>query len=84
MVRYINVKSRSRTEFIDITDKVQESLNELGVSSGVYIFVPHTTAAVTVNEGVYDGPEETFRRFLTGWSLLRGTISTGKAILPPI
>ncbi|MDA8432962.1 MAG: secondary thiamine-phosphate synthase enzyme YjbQ [Nitrospiraceae bacterium] len=52
MVRYINVKSRTRTEFIDITDKVQEVLKEAGIVSGIcYLYVPHTTAAVTVNEG---------------------------------
>jgi len=52
VVRYINVKSRTRTEFIDITEKIQEVLKETGVGSGVCnIFVPHTTAAVTVNEG---------------------------------
>jgi secondary thiamine-phosphate synthase enzyme len=52
VIRYINVRSRTRTEFIDITDKVQEVLKEAGVTSGVcYLFVPHTTAAVTVNEG---------------------------------
>jgi secondary thiamine-phosphate synthase enzyme len=52
VVRYINVRSRERTEFIDITEKIQEVLKETGVSSGVCnIFVPHTTAAVTVNEG---------------------------------
>jgi secondary thiamine-phosphate synthase enzyme len=52
MIRYINVKSRSRTEFIDITDKIQEVLKETGVESGIcYLFVPHTTAGVTINEG---------------------------------
>lgn len=52
MVRYINVKSRTRTEFIDITEKVQEVLKETGIVSGVcYLYVPHTTAAVTINEG---------------------------------
>lgn len=52
MVRYINVKSRARTEFIDITEKVQEVLKEAGIVSGIcYLYVPHTTAAVTVNEG---------------------------------
>lgn len=52
MVRYINVKSRARTEFIDITDKVQEVLKETGIATGVcHLFVPHTTAAVTINEG---------------------------------
>jgi secondary thiamine-phosphate synthase enzyme len=52
MIRYINVKSRSRTEFIDITDKIQEVLKETGIESGIcYLFVPHTTAGVTINEG---------------------------------
>jgi len=52
VVRYINVKSRTRTEFIDITEKVQEVLKETGIVSGVcYLYVPHTTAAVTINEG---------------------------------
>lgn len=52
MIRYINVKSRARTEFIDITEKVQEVLKEADIVSGVcYLFVPHTTAAITINEG---------------------------------
>ncbi|MBI5102374.1 MAG: YjbQ family protein [Nitrospirae bacterium] len=52
MIKYINVKSRTRTEFIDITEKVQEVIKETGVVSGIcYLFVPHTTAAITINEG---------------------------------
>jgi secondary thiamine-phosphate synthase enzyme len=52
VVRYINVKSRTRTEFIDITEKVQEVLKETGVATGIcHLYVPHTTAAVTINEG---------------------------------
>jgi secondary thiamine-phosphate synthase enzyme len=52
MIRYINVKSRSRTEFIDVTEKIQEVLKETGIENGVcYLFVPHTTAGVTINEG---------------------------------
>jgi len=52
VVRYINVKSRARTEFIDITEKIQEVLKETGIVSGICcLFVPHTTAAITVNEG---------------------------------
>jgi thiamine phosphate synthase YjbQ (UPF0047 family) len=31
VVRYINVKSRERTEFIDITEKIQEVLKETGL-----------------------------------------------------
>jgi len=52
MVRYINVRSRMRTEFIDITEKVQEVIKEEGVNNGIcYIYTPHTTAGITINEG---------------------------------
>ncbi len=52
MVKYINVRSRARNEFIDITDKIQEAIKEEGITSGIcYIYVPHTTAGVTINEG---------------------------------
>lgn len=52
MLRYINIRTRERTEFIDITARVQEVLNESGKNSGICnVFVPHTTAGVTVNEG---------------------------------
>lgn len=52
MIRYINVKSRTRTEFIDITERVQEVIKEEGVKEGIcYIYVPHTTAGITINEG---------------------------------
>jgi secondary thiamine-phosphate synthase enzyme len=52
VVRYINVKSKARTEFIDITEKVQEVLKETGIVSGIcHLYVPHTTAAITINEG---------------------------------
>lgn len=41
-----------RTEFIDITGKVQELIKEAGAVSGVcYIYTPHTTAGITINEG---------------------------------
>lgn len=52
MVRYINVKSKSRIEFIDITDMVQDVIKDAGVAKGVcFLFVPHTTAGITINEG---------------------------------
>ncbi|MEW6215258.1 MAG: secondary thiamine-phosphate synthase enzyme YjbQ [Nitrospirota bacterium] len=52
MVRYINVRSKSRIEFIDITGMVQDVVKEAGVMSGVcYLYVPHTTAGITINEG---------------------------------
>lgn len=52
MIKYINIKSRLRNEFIDITDKIQELVTEAGTSSGTcHIYVPHTTAGITINEG---------------------------------
>lgn len=47
----IQLRSTKRVELIDITQKVQEVVAASGVTDGVcFIFVPHTTAAVTVNE----------------------------------
>ncbi len=52
MIRHIEVKSRTRTEFIDITADVRDAIRRATISSGVcYLFVLHTTATITVNEG---------------------------------
>jgi len=52
MVRYINVKSKSRIEFIDVTEIVQSVLKESGIKDGICcLYVPHTTAGITINEG---------------------------------
>lgn len=52
MIRYIEVKSRARTEFIDITEMVNEVVRSVGVRNGMcHLFVLHTTAGITVNEG---------------------------------
>lgn len=50
-VTELEVKTSSRTEFIDITDQVQKEIQKVGVSDGIcYLFVPHTTAGITINE----------------------------------
>ncbi|HIC91177.1 MAG TPA: YjbQ family protein [Syntrophaceae bacterium] len=47
----LEVKTSSQTEFIDITSRVQKEIQRLGISDGVcYLFVPHTTAGITINE----------------------------------
>jgi secondary thiamine-phosphate synthase enzyme len=47
----INVRSTREVEFIDITSKVQEAVSASGVKEGVcLVYVPHTTAGVTINE----------------------------------
>jgi secondary thiamine-phosphate synthase enzyme len=52
MIRQIEVKSRSRTEMIDITPQVREVLSKANIANGLcWLFVLHTTAGITVNEG---------------------------------
>jgi secondary thiamine-phosphate synthase enzyme len=52
MVKYINVRTSARTELVDITSQVQKVIDDSGVKEGVcYIYVPHTTAGITINEG---------------------------------
>jgi secondary thiamine-phosphate synthase enzyme len=50
----LEVRSARREQLIDVTDAVGEAVAALGVDEGaVLVYVPHTTAAVAVNEG-YD------------------------------
>lgn len=47
----VGISTRSRVEFQEITATVAEAVRASGVQSGVcYLFVPHTTAGITVNE----------------------------------
>jgi len=51
MITIVPLSTSSITEFIDITDIVCEAVRESGVREGLCnVFVPHTTAAVTINE----------------------------------
>ena len=46
-----NVPTSTRIEFVNITSKVQEYVKNTGIKDGIVIvFVPHTTAGVTINE----------------------------------
>ncbi len=49
-MKTITVKTHKQTELVDITDEVQKAVE--GVEEGIcYLYVPHTTAAVVINEG---------------------------------
>ncbi len=51
MIFQLRVKTNSRTELVDITQGVQRLVVESGVRSGMcHVYVPHTTAGVTINE----------------------------------
>ena len=45
------VKTRQRTEFVEITDRVRQILQGNGIRDGIcVVYCPHTTAALTINE----------------------------------
>lgn len=47
----LTVKSREKTQFIDITSQIQDKIRAEGIETGLcLVFVPHTTAGVTINE----------------------------------
>ena len=51
MILTFQLRTSAQTEFIDITHSVQEAVKKMGVKDGIcVIFIPHTTAAVTINE----------------------------------
>ena len=48
----ISINTRDRSEMTDITSKVEGELKRSGLKEGVcFLFVPHTTAGITINEG---------------------------------
>lgn len=45
------IQTRSRTDFVNIDRQVTKALREAGLTDGVVtVFIPHTTAGVTINE----------------------------------
>ena len=50
-MKSITLRTARRCEFVDITADVQKAVQECGLSEGLaMVFVPHTTAGVTINE----------------------------------
>jgi secondary thiamine-phosphate synthase enzyme len=51
MIQTFQLRTSTQTEFVDITRSVQEAVKKTGVEDGIcIIFIPHTTAGVTINE----------------------------------
>lgn len=47
----LNINTNSRTQFVDITQQVADALASLNIEDGIVtVFVPHTTAGLTINE----------------------------------
>ena len=50
-MQQLTVKTHDRTEMIDVTNQVEEAIRGEGLQDGIcMLYVPHTTAGVTINE----------------------------------
>jgi secondary thiamine-phosphate synthase enzyme len=49
-VRAFTVRTERRSQLVDITGRVRETLGALGDAAAALVYVPHTTAGVTINE----------------------------------
>lgn len=60
-----HIETNARVEFKDITDLIQKVVSESGVQSGTcFLFVPHTTAALLINENDDPGLQRDLDNFL--------------------
>jgi secondary thiamine-phosphate synthase enzyme len=51
-VREIEVTTERKTQLVNITEQVREALGGNGGGSAALVYVPHTTAGVTINENI--------------------------------
>ena len=51
-MRRIIITTERRTQLVDITDQVQQALEGTNGAAAALVYVPHTTAAVTINEKI--------------------------------
>lgn len=64
-LKKLTVKTTVEQQFIEITRQVQNTVKELGLNNGVVVvYVPHTTAGVTINE---NGDPDVVRDLLTSF-----------------
>ena len=61
----LQIETRARIEFRDITGLLQKLISDSGIQSGMcHLFVPHTTAAVLINENDDPSLARDFEEFL--------------------
>jgi secondary thiamine-phosphate synthase enzyme len=51
-VQEISLKTERRTQLVDITELVEQALNGVDGAAAALVYVPHTTAGVTINEDI--------------------------------
>jgi secondary thiamine-phosphate synthase enzyme len=63
-VREISLQTERRTQFVEITDLVQRALDDADGAAAALVYVPHTTAGVTINEHADPAVARDFERAL--------------------
>jgi secondary thiamine-phosphate synthase enzyme len=68
-MKTLRIKTARRTQFVDITPEVEQAVRDSAVKQGLcYVYVPHTTAGVAINEhadpDVASDVEEIFDRLI--------------------
>jgi len=51
-VHEISLQTERRTQLLDITEQVERALNGVNGAAAALVYVPHTTAGVTINEDI--------------------------------
>ncbi len=51
-MREISLRTERRTQLLDITEQVEQALNGANGAAAALVYVPHTTAGVTINEDI--------------------------------
>jgi secondary thiamine-phosphate synthase enzyme len=51
-VREISLRTERRTQLLDITTQIEDALNGVDGAAAALVYVPHTTAGVTINEDI--------------------------------
>ena len=50
-MKTLTIQTHKKEELIDITDQIKEAVRSSGIETGICcVYVPHTTAGVTINE----------------------------------
>jgi secondary thiamine-phosphate synthase enzyme len=67
-VREIDLQTERKTQLVNITEQVRDALGGNGGASAALVYVPHTTAGVTINERIdpelVEDFEEAFQRIV--------------------
>ena len=64
-MKHLKIKTKARTDFVDITAMVYQEVKSSGIEKGICtLFVPHTTAGITINENTDPNVVEDMQRVL--------------------